>query len=668
MLGPATNGLESQGIDSITDERFDEDMTVDDIQTHSFEDDWDYNFEFETEVGRASEENTFSLESDGRAGEENTLSLAVGEENTLSLAVGEENTLSLEAGEENTLSLEAGEENNLSLEAGEENTLSLEAGEVELSGVEGGVSDGGDEDEEFGEVDTEEVVGEAMQRISNVSEVPIELRPCDISENQLVEEFMSNGCSCTKWSGKPCSRQFTVTYIKGKRLEFRELENRDLDMFIKGQLSATSTVETSTTSANRKVPRERKNNYTAHYHQGKVICQKMFLFIHSIGSKRLKNISKSLRNDGVGPRTHGNTKRLPKWTLTLNDVEYLIRFLLNYTEQHGLLLPGRVPGYSRDDIKLLPSSVSKRMIWDVYFEAAEQTPDVHAVSYSKFRELWRKLLPSIILMKPMTDLCWTCHKNSTAILRTANCPNREKSDVLKGAYEHLRIVQCERSYYKTTCDSCKKKIQTYFTTDGEFQSPTPAPANSRDLTVHYSFDYAQQVHYPSDPLQPGPVYFLTARKCSVFGVNCEAIPRQVNFLNDEAGFCGKGANTVVSQLHYFFENHGLGEMEVFLHADNCTGQNKNNAMIHYLLWRVQTGKHTRITLSFLVVGHTKFSPDLCFGLFKRLYRRTKVGSLMTTAQVVNTSAECNTAQLVTKTDGILLSFPLTTGQTFSHLT
>lgn len=81
---------------------------------------------------------------------------------------------------------------------------------------------------------------------------------------------------------------------------------------------------------------------------------------------------------------------------------------------------------------------------------------------------------------------------------------------------------------------------------------------------------------PFDPLQPGPIYFLTPRKCTVFEVNCEAIPQQVNFLTDEAGDCGKGANAVISRLHYFFENYGLGETDVYLHADNCTGQNRNN--------------------------------------------------------------------------------------------
>lgn len=65
-----------------------------------------------------------------------------------------------------------------------------------------------------------------------------------------------------------------------------------------------------------------------------------------------------------------------------------------------------------------------------------------------------------------------------------------------------------------------------------------------------------------------------------------------------------------------------------------------------------TGRHTKVTLSFLVVGHTKFSPDWCFGLFKRLFRRTKVGSLQTIAQVVNNSACCNYSQLVVTEDGL----------------
>ena len=76
--------------------------------------------------------------------------------------------------------------------------------------------------------------------------------------------------------------------------------------------------------------------------------------------------------------------------------------------------------------------------------------------------------------------------------------------------------------------------------------------------------------------------------------------------------CGKGANTVISYLHYFFENHGFGESYCYLQADNCSGQNKSNTMIRYLCWRVYKKLHNKISLGFMLAGHTKFAPDMMF--------------------------------------------------------
>lgn len=453
---------------------------------------------------------------------------------------------------------------------------------------------------------------------------------------------------------KQRSAQFSKEHIQSMRAQCLQLSRNELDMVLLGQLIASTNTSDKVVQESRHLEKERERTYSTYNHAGKPVCAKTFLFLHTVGKKRLRNLSLSLRENGLTPRVHGNSRRLPKHSLSYQAIEYVVRFLLTYSEQHALLLPGRIPGYSRSDMKLLPSSVSKRGIWRVYRSAAESSESIQQVAYTTFCRLWRQLLPSILIMKPMSDLCWTCQQNSTAILRAANSSEGDKSETIKAAEEHLRIVQVERSFYKTTCDTCRHSVQTYFTEDDVLKLPplsSNTPPNSRDIQVHYSFDYAQQVHFPSDPLQPGPIYFLTPRKCSVFGVNCESFPRQVNFLTDEAGECGKGANNVISRLHFFFKTHGLGEKVVFLHADNCTGQNKNNAMIHYLAWRAATQQHTSLTLSFLVVGHTKFAPDWCFGLFKRLYKRTKVGSLRSVAQVVNESAQCNFAQLVSQEDG-----------------
>ena len=121
----------------------------------------------------------------------------------------------------------------------------------------------------------------------------------------------------------------------------------------------------------------------------------------------------------------------------------------------------------------------------------------------------------------------------------------------------------ERDYYRSVLKRVRKSVQGLNVVVERPVNPIPE--------MHFSFDYAQQVkittehdncynrctHFPSDPLQPGPIYFLTPRKCGVFGVCCEAIPEQVNYLIDECMDTGKGANTVISYLHHYLQNHGI---------------------------------------------------------------------------------------------------------------
>jgi hypothetical protein len=66
--------------------------------------------------------------------------------------------------------------------------------------------------------------------------------------------------------------------------------------------------------------------------------------------------------------------------------------------------------------------------------------------------------------------------------------------------------------------------------------------------------------------------------------------RQVFYLIDEADMVGKGANSVVSMVHHYLTYHGHGEEDGQFHFDNCSGQNKNNTVLMYALWRVMTGK------------------------------------------------------------------------------
>ena len=140
-----------------------------------------------------------------------------------------------------------------------------------------------------------------------------------------------------------------------------------------------------------------KRDFCHYMHQGKSICANNFMFLHGIGRTRLKNIRCSIRMQGLLPREHGNKHRQLHNALSFEDTEYVVHFIFSYVEQFALLLPGRVPGYSRSDIQLLASSKSKRGIWNVYHQTAGES-DKHLVAYSTFCRLWRSLVPSIIIM------------------------------------------------------------------------------------------------------------------------------------------------------------------------------------------------------------------------------------------------------------------------------
>lgn len=145
---------------------------------------------------------------------------------------------------------------------------------------------------------------------------------------------------------------------------------------------------------------------------------------------------------------------------------------LRFTE-HGLLLPGRVPGYKKDDVKLLPSSTTKKSVRQTYVIATQNSPAVQCVAYTTFCCLWRSLLPSVVVMKPMSDLCWTYQKNSTAIVRASNHHESLKSKVLHQAEEHLRLVQVEWGYYKSVCDDYTRSVKGCFSSSSDsFHTPT----------------------------------------------------------------------------------------------------------------------------------------------------------------------------------------------------
>ena len=95
----------------------------------------------------------------------------------------------------------------------------------------------------------------------------------------------------------------------------------------------------------------------------------------------------------------------------------------------------------------------------------------------------------------------------------------------------------------------------------------------------------------------------------MFGVFNEGHMKQITYVIDEAVFCDKGANVVTSYMHHYLSKYHMGEKHLALQADNCAGQNENNFLLFYFVWRLLNNLNETISFHFMVAGHTKFAPD-----------------------------------------------------------
>ena len=446
-----------------------------------------------------------------------------------------------------------------------------------------------------------------------------------IAEREEVSRFLSTPCSC----GQNCEQFFSVSEVLEAREDFRLMSWNEQHSFIIGKLQTFMRSSEQSVSA-RKSSRRERQRFDYFINADRPVCRSMFLFYHGESLDRLKRRQKHLAEMGTLPPNHGNTGKSPKHACKPSDKKKVGIFIENFTAVHGLPDPGRDLRAEKGRLKVyLPTIMNYKSVHRIYEKSTTlEGPD--PVKYQTFRRVWIENFPHIVFSRTKSDLCMTCEDNKKLINASIAIGDEEyKLDCLMRAREHLVTAKKERDFYRASIQASK---------DSYINAPSDGTTHLvQDSVMHYSWDFAQQLHFPYEDHQVGPIYFKSPRTAQLFGICCEAIPRQVNYLIDEADFPGKGADTVISLLDHFFDNYGLGEDHALFTADNCVGQNKNNAVLQYLLYRVITGKHKSITLSFMLVGHTKFSPDGYFGLIKKRYRRSKVYTYDHLVDVINSS-------------------------------
>ena len=409
------------------------------------------------------------------------------------------------------------------------------------------------------------------------------------------------------------------------------------------------------------------------------LCRKAYAKIIGISEATLARYVASVHNSygRFSPNIHKNTFKSGHNRISEDIRREVINFFLEIASLVGEESSGRLSqrseehGTTGDDetdnnpIIFLPSLLSKRLLYRLYIEAIEKynDPDKYSISWKSFCDIFdSKELSWLLIRSPRDDVCGECllyrRKIANLVKKEGTQAILEKLGGISDEFvKHRNLAMTTREVYKKECKKAKdgaQKIQTLLENGGDIDQMKELLSQ---YEAHYSFDFSQSLWLPQLAKTNSQFYFLSLLSHNLFGIVDDGgigNPIQTNFLYDQTT-ANKGSSEVISMLYLFLRQRNplFASRKVYFHADNCTGQNKNNIMIQFFIWCVATKILDHVELKFMVKGHTKFSPDGGFGLIKKQYRRTNVYTIeIVTNEITNSTRKTarNAAMILEKKD------------------
>ena len=87
-----------------------------------------------------------------------------------------------------------------------------------------------------------------------------------------------------------------------------------------------------------------------------------------------------------------------------------------------------------------------------------------------------------------------CQQNNLLISKAANMPEAIRQQRFENASQHLELAHEGRRFYREKCSEAEVCWKVHVDEGTPFS------------TMQYSYDFAQQVHFPFDSQQTGPAY------------------------------------------------------------------------------------------------------------------------------------------------------------------
>jgi len=121
-----------------------------------------------------------------------------------------------------------------------------------------------------------------------------------------------------------------------------------------------------------------------------------------------------------------------------------------------------------------------------------------------------------------------------------------------------------------------------------------------DISQAICIDFMANVSLRIIPVQD--LYYYRQLTVSTFGIHDIKSGKMTCFVYHE-GESGKGANDVCSHLKYYSDSFIHSDIkQLLIFADNCTGQNKNQAIVRFIMSLVELKRFESVEMLFPLRG------------------------------------------------------------------
>lgn len=312
------------------------------------------------------------------------------------------------------------------------------------------------------------------------------------------------------------------------------------------------------------------------------VCKKAFMAIFAVKEKRIRRLSTlkhvgKLPHDGRGKEV-GSRRAI--------DGVYCMKI-----EEHIKSFDVKSVHYGNSEKKYLSATLDIKKMHNMFLE---KHPECKNITYSFYRKIFKEKF-SLSFGRPQVDACSKCEELNAKINSTLCEPSK------RAAVGELLVHKNRAKKFYKKLEQVKNEVQT--------------KQNAFGICI----DYMQNLPLPHIPVQE--IFYYRQLWVNEFCVHNLENDRAM-FYSYHEGIANKGPNEVCSFLQHYIENFVPSEVdELYIFSDGCSGQNKNNTMVRFLLALVQTKRFKKIYHYFPIRGHSFLPCDRDFGLAKRKIKR-----------------------------------------------